>query len=152
MSQTAFSQTLREKRIKQEMLERVDILIEKAQSVRENLTLEKKETPSDKSVRAACRTIKELFEMYPEHVKAIGSHLDLFASKTVWLKNQAMAQLIFVHRQTMICKQGSNQEYVDPKALKKEFDNIVESLEKQKKRITKADASYDNSFYYEYEF
>jgi len=152
MSQLAMSQTMKEKRVKQEMLERVDLLIEKAESVKDLLEVNRKETPSDENVGAACRILKDLFEIYPEHVKAIGGHLDLFAARTVWLKNEALAQLITIHRQTLVCKQGKNQEYVDPSALHKEFENIVKSLEKQKKRISKSDASYENSFYYEYEF
>ncbi len=152
LSQTGLTQTLREKRIKQEMLDRVDILIAKSEEIRENLKAKKKEIPSVQKVAQACFRIKELYEIYPEHVKAIGGHLDLFANKTVWMKNEALNQLIFVHKQSLVCKQGRDYEYVDTSALRKEFEDIVESLEKQKKRIEKADTSYENSFYYEYEF
>ncbi len=144
MSQLAFSQTLKAKQVKQEMLERVEILIEKVESSRKDLVIE--------DVVSACAKIKEMFIIYPEHLKDIGSHLDLYRGRTVRAKDEALGQLIFMHRQTLICSKGKDSEYVDPKKLSKELKEIENSLKKQRKVIKKSDAENDNFFSYEYEF
>ena len=148
----ASAQTLREKRIKQEMLDRADILIAKGEALHESLKVKKKEIPDAVKIADACDLINEMYDIYPEHVKAIGGKLDLFASNTVWMKNAALSQLIYMHKQSLVCKQGKDHEYLDPSAVRKEVGNILESLEKQKKKIAKADTSYENTFFYEYEF
>lgn len=144
MSQLTFAQSVREKRIKQEMLDRTDTLIEKVEGAREDLEKE--------DVINACKKIKELFVLYPDHLKGIGSHLDLDRNRTVRAKDQALNQLIFIHRQTLICDQGKDSEYVDPKKLRKELRDIVKSLNDQKKTIKKSDTENENKFEYYYEF
>ncbi|WP_408096156.1 hypothetical protein ACJVC5_14045 [Peredibacter sp. HCB2-198] len=142
--QMSFAQTMREKKIKEEMLSRVDALIEKAEATR---TLLEKE-----DVVGACGKVQEMFEIYPEHLKAIGSHMDLFNSKNVTAKNQALEHLIFVHRQSLICKQGKDSEYVDLGKLDKKMKSMIKELKKHSKVIKKGDTNYENTFYYEYEF
>ena len=142
--QMSFAQTKREKKIKEEMLGRVDTLIEKVESSR--ALLEKED------VVGACAKVQEMFEIYPEHLKAIGSHMDLFNSKNVTAKNQALEHLIFIHRQSLICKQGKDGEYVDIGKLDKKFKVMSKELKKQSKLIKKADTNFENTFYYEYEF
>lgn len=144
MCQLTFAQSVREKRIKQEMLDRVDLLIEKVESTREDLERE--------DVVSACKKVKEIFVIYPEHLKGIGSHMDLDRSRTIRAKNDALNQLIFIHKQTLICDQGRDSEYVDPKKLSKELKTIAGSLNKQRKTIKRADTDFENSFYYQYEF
>lgn len=142
--QMSFAQTMREKRIKEEMLTRTDTLISKVDETRAALKVD--------DVVTACEKINELFEIYPDHVKAIGSHMDLFSSKTVTAKNDSLAHLIFVHQQSLICKQGRDCEYLDIGLVDKQMKAMKKSLDKQKKTIKKGDTDFDNSFYYEYEF
>ena len=144
MSQVTFAQTVRETKIKKEMLDRANILIEKVEGAREDLDQE--------DVVNACKKIKELFVLYPDHLKAIGSHLDIDRIRTIRAKDQALNQLIFVHRQSLICDQGKDSEYVDPKKLRKELKEVENSLKKQRKTIKKSDTDNENRFDYYYEF
>lgn len=144
MSQVTFAQTVRETKIKKEMLDRTNILIEKVEGAREDLDQE--------DVVNACKKIKELFVLYPDHLKAIGSHLDIDRIRTIRAKDQALNQLIFVHRQSLICDQGKDSEYVDPKKLRKELKEVENSLKKQRKTIKKSDTDNENRFDYYYEF
>lgn len=144
ISQMSFAQSVREKRIKQEMLDRTDLLIEKVEGAREDLDHE--------DVIGACKKIKELFVLYPDHLKAIGSHLDLQRSKSIKAKDEALNQLIFIHKRSLLCGQGKDSEYVDAKKLRKELKTTLGSLEKQRKEIKRLDTINQNSFYYEYEF
>jgi hypothetical protein len=144
LSQIAFSQSAKEKKNKQAMLERVELLIEKVEGTREDLKTE--------DVVKACEKIKEMFLIYPDHLKDIGSHLDLYRGRTVRAKDQALDQLIFMHRQSLICSKGKNSEYVNPEKLSKELKGIESSLKKQRKVILKSDADNENFFSYEYEF
>lgn len=144
MSQLTFAQSARETRIKKDMLDRTNVLIEKVEGARDDLDKE--------DVISACKKIKELFVLYPEHLKAIGSHLDLDRNRTVRAKDQALNQLIFIHRQTLICDQGKDSEYVDPKKLRKELKEVESSLKHQRKTIKKSDTNNENRFDYYYEF
>ena len=140
----AFAQTLKETRTKQEMIDRTELLIETVEGAREDL---KKE-----DVENACKKIKQLFVIYPEHVKSIGSHLDFERNRTIRAKDQALNQLIFIHRQSLICDQGTDCEYVDPKKLGKELGQIEKSLKSQRKTIKRSDTGSENKFEYYYEF
>jgi hypothetical protein len=144
MCQMSFGQSIKEKRIKKEMLDRVELLIEKVESTRDDL---KKE-----DVDGACQKIKEIFAVYPDHLKAIGSHMDFDRARTVKAKDRALEQLIFMHKQSNICDQGCDHENVDPKELRKELKGIERSLKKQRRVIKRSDTSLENSFYYHYEF
>lgn len=143
-TQWAFSQTLAEKRVKTEMVDRVDVLLQKLEDSSEAL---KKEDPLK-----ACSVLKDIFSIYPEHVKAIMGHMNLFEAKTVKAKDESLNHLIFIHRQNLICQQGKDAEYVDLSATLKELKSMEKSLKKQKKTILKSDTSYENTFYYQYEF
>ena len=144
VSQLSFAQTIKEQKVKQEMLERTDVLIEKVVSAREDL--------SKDDVVSACKKIKEIFELYPAHLTSIGSHLDFEKNKTVKAKDVALSQLVFMHKTSQLCDRGTDSEYVDPGLLGKELKFTLKSLEKQKKTIQKGDTGSENKFYYEYEF
>jgi hypothetical protein len=103
-------------------------------------------------VALTCQKIKEIFAVYPDHLKAIGSHMDFDRSRTVKAKDRALEQLIFMHKQSNICDQGCDHENVDPKELRKELKGIERSLKKQRRVIKRSDTSLENSFYYHYEF
>lgn len=144
IGQSAFAETMREKRIRQEMIDRVTLMEQKIVSTR--LLLDRE------NVVDACKKIKELFEIYPDHLKAVGSHMDLFKGKVIAVKDDSLNQLVFFHRQTTVCERGQDAEYVDPKTLNRELRSILKSLKKQKKIISKEDTDHENQFYYEYEF
>lgn len=144
ISQMSFAQSAREKRIKKEMLDRTELLIEKVEAAREDLDHE--------DVVNACKKIKEIFVIWPDHLKGIGSHLDLQRSSSIKAKDEALNQLIFIHKRSLLCAQGKDSEYVDAKKLRKELKVTLSSLDKQKKAIKKSDTDNENSFYYEYEF
>lgn len=134
----------REKRIRKQMMDRVDVLIDKTEALRSDLDRE--------DVVAACIKIKEMFLIYPDHLKSLGSHLDIYRGRSVRAKNSALDELIFLHKQTQYCDQGKDAEYVDPKKLDKKMKRIEKSLKKQKRVIRRTDTGQENSFYYQYEF
>lgn len=144
VGQLAFAETIRAKKNKEEMLKRVDEMITKVQDARKALKVE--------DVITACDKIDELFIIYPEHLKAVGGHMDLFNKKTIKAKNESLSQLIYVHKLKNICQSGERGENLDPKQTDKQMKVMEKSLEKQRKIIKKADTSFENTFYYEYEF
>lgn len=137
-------ESLRAQKIKQEMLERTDTLI--------TFTSEGRDAIKKKDYVTACQKVNELFELYPDHLKAIGGHMNLFDSDIVKIKNEALDQLITFHKESLICADGTDHEYIRPKTLDETFKKTKKSLEKQKKRIKKSETDYENSFSYEYEF
>ncbi len=144
LANSAFAATAFEKKNKEEMIERTEAIIEKVESARAHL---KKEESS-----AACDDLKELLKIYPEHLKSIGMHMNNYKSKVAVARDEVLQQLIFVHRQSVVCGQGDNAEHVDPKDLNKKLKKISKSLEKQKKLINKEKTNQANEFYYNYEF
>jgi hypothetical protein len=144
LCQTGFAQTQHEINIKKEMVDRVELLISKVEEARDDL---------DKhDASAACKKIQEIFVIFPDHLKAIGTHLDLFKSKDIKAKDDALEELIYFHRESLVCKKGKDSEYVDSKDLDKKLKNVLKALKKQKKLISKSSTDYENSFSYEYEF
>jgi hypothetical protein len=144
MCQMTYAQSMKEIRIKKEMIDRVELIIEKVDTAQEDLEKE--------DVVAACKGIKEIFQIFPDHLKAIGTHMDFERVKTIKAKDLALNELIFFHRQTLECDSGKNSENVDPKKLRKELKVIERKLKKQRRIIKKSDTDLENSFYYHYEF
>lgn len=142
LSQLSFAQTLKEKKIKQEMIERTDVLISKISSAKEDIERE--------DAIGACEKIKEAFKIYPEHVKAIGTHMDISKNRSVEARNEALRHLMLIHRTTLICDSAANCENVDPKKLRRELKETLGSLEKNKKAIIKTSTGSQNYFRYEY--
>lgn len=152
LGQVASAQTLRERKIKEEMLQRVDDLISKAEIVESKLKTEKGEYPNTDQMRIACDNIDILFTIYPEHIRGIGGNLDLFDKHTISMKDESKSHLMYLHTQSRICRKGTDFEYVDPDEVGKEMKKIIKSLAKQKKRIHKASADYNNTYYFDYEY
>jgi len=144
MCQLTYAQSAREKRIKAEMLDRTNLLIDKVEIARENL--------KNEDVINACKRIKELFAIYPDHLTGIGTHIDLDRNKTIRAKNEALNQLIFIHRQSLVCDQGNDGEYVDAKILRKELKGVEKSLRAQRETIERSRTDNENRFEYFYEF
>ena len=143
-SWAAFAQSLYEEETKNEMLTRTQDLITKIEACREDL--------KTKDVVAACSKIHEMFAIFPDHIKGIGVHMDQFESQNIKLYKETIGQLIFMHKKSLLCKQGQGSKHVDPTELSDELKGIQKRLERQKKIIKKSDTGYENSFYYEYNF
>lgn len=144
MSQVTFAQTLKEKKIKIEMLDRVDNLIAKASEAR--LALKKED------VALACDKIDEMFKILPDHLMAVGTNMDLFDSKIVKMENESKMFLIDMHMRSNICSRGERGENLDIKETDKKLKKMKSALEKQKKRIRKEDTNFSNNYSYYYEF
>lgn len=142
-TQFAHSETIREERIKKEMIARVDLLSEKINLTKTHL--------KKKKVAEACAQIDEVFNLYPEHVKDIGSYMNLFKSKINKLKDESLAELITFHGLSNTCNRGSDAEYVDIKKFQKSLSKSLLKLERQKLVIENNKTNQDNSFYYQYD-
>jgi len=140
--QIASAQSPREKRIKEEMLERVDLIIEKVEESRLDLDQE--------DVVAACDKIHQIKELYPKHILTSGKRLDANRRRTTKMVTKAVGELSFIHQQSEECKKGRASEFVDPTILNKELKKISKSLRKQRKTIEKKDTNHNNSVKYRY--
>lgn len=144
VGQISFAETLHEKKIKEEMLTRADLMMSTVEDAREALKIE--------DAVLACEKLDELFKLYPEHIKDVGIHMNLFDKKTVEAKNHSLTHLMYIHQQTLICNQGDACEYLDLDKVDKQLKAIGKSLKKQRKTIQKGETDYNNTYYYEYEF
>jgi hypothetical protein len=143
-TQITFAQTLREQKVKKEMLERVEVLIEKVEQTRQEIDHD--------NIPNACKLIKEMFDLFPDHLKGIGGHLNFDKRKTIKAKDFALSELIFMHKHSLICDQGKDHEYIDPSELDKDLKKIRRELKKQRRIIKRSDTGFENTFYYRYEF
>ena len=142
--QIASAQTLREKRIKKEMLERVDLLIEKVEESRQDLEQE--------DVVGACDKIHQIKDLYPDHLLTSAKRLDADRRRTSKVATKALEELSFIHQKSEECKKGRASEFVDIGVLSKELKKISKSLKKQRKIIEKKDTNHNNSVKYRYSF
>lgn len=140
----AFAESAYEKKKKEEMVGRTEALLEKIGNARGFLKEEK--------TSEACNEIQELLKLYPDHLKGIGQHMNNYKTKVIIARDEALQQLIFIHRQSVVCGQGENAEHVDPKDLDKKLKKISKKLKKHKKLIEKERTDFANEFYYKYEF
>lgn len=144
VSQLGFTQTLKEKRVKSEMIGRVDGLIEK--------TVEARSALEKEDVALACDKIDEMFKILPDHLMAVGTNMDLFDSKIVKMENESKMFLIDIHMRSNICARGERGENLDIKETKKKLKKMKSALGKQKRNIKKEDTNFSNSYSYYYEF
>jgi hypothetical protein len=142
--QMSYAQTMRERKNKEEMLNRVSNMIITVADTRKDL--------QSLDVIGACEKMEQLFKVYPDHLMSMGTHLYAFDKNTVKATNQALVDLIFIHQQTMICKQGLNCEDVDPRLVGRKLKSMQGNLENHKKLISKSKTHYQNAFNYEYKF
>lgn len=145
VSQLTFAQTLKEKKIKEEMLKRVDSLITKTEEGRKAL--------KEEDVEEACNIINSLFKVLPDHLVSIGTRMNLLDSKIIKMENETKMFLIDMHRRSNICASGDEiGENLDIGETDKQFKKMNKSFEKQKKRIKKEETNYNNYYNYYYEF
>jgi hypothetical protein len=144
LSQFTFAQTLKEKKIKQEMLDRVETLIVKSQEARTALKTE--------DVVTACGRISDLFVILPDHLISIGTRMNLFDPDVIKMENETKMILIYIHQRKNICETGETGENLDIGETDKKLRSMIKAFEKQRKRIKKSDTDYENTYNYYYEF
>lgn len=141
---SSFAQTLKEKKIKKQMLERADSLIQLIDDARDYLKQD--------DIVAACGKVQEAFVIYPRHLEDIGVRMNLLRGRPNKAKNEALTGLIKVHRQSVICAKGKDAEFVDPKKMKRTLRTVYKSLKKQRRIIKHHRTENSNQFYYNYRF
>jgi hypothetical protein len=144
MSQIAFGQSLKEKRVKEEMLNRVDHLIERVQQTRTYL--------ENEEVALSCKSINDIFKALPEHLMSIGTRMNLFDSQVIKMENETKLFLIYIHQRSNICSVGDTGENLDIKETDQKMKAAKKMFEKQQKKIKKSDTDYENLYNYYYEF
>lgn len=143
-SQMTYAQSLKDKKIKEEMLKRVDTLILKIDEAR--IHLDKEEASS------ACDKIDEIFKILPDHLVGIGTRMNLFDPSVIRMENESKMQLIWIHQRHNICNNGIRGENLDLTETNKKLKSMKKMLEKQRKKIKKSDTDYENTYNYYYEF
>ncbi len=143
LTQLALAKSLSERRLKEEMLARVETLIEKSKEGRE--LLKKKDAPG------ACRVIGEIFRLLPEHLVAVGSRMDLLDAKVIRMEQETKMMLIYVHQRVNICAQD-NGDHLDLEETAGKLRSMRRAFQKQKRRINRADLGFQNDYKYYYEF
>lgn len=145
VSQLSFAQTLKEKKTREEMLSRVATLTLKIDEAR--FALDKED------VGEACTKINELFKLMPDHLVSIGTKMDLFDGTVIRMENESKMHLIYLHQQSNVCASGDViGENIDMGEVSRKLKSMKKALEKQKKKIRKADLDYNNTYNYYYEF
>jgi len=143
-SQVTFAQTLKGKKVKEEMLSRADSLITKIDEARASLDKEE--------VAAACDKIDEIFKLLPDHLVGIGTRMNLFDPDVIRMENETKMHLIYIHQRHNICNNGVRGENLDMGETDKKLKSMKKAIEKQKKKIRKSDTDYENTYNYYYEF
>jgi hypothetical protein len=143
-SQITFAQTLKEKKVKEEMLLRADSLITKIDEARASLDKEE--------VVSACDKIDEIFKLLPDHLIGIGTRMNLFDPDVIRMENESKMHLIYIHQRHNICNNGQRGENLDMGETGKKLKSMKKAIEKQKKKIKKSDTDYENTYNYYYEF
>lgn len=144
-AQVSLAETIKSKKIKEEMLTRADTLIQKSGEGRE---LAKKEKMDE-----VCVILNDIFDILPDQLISIGTHMDIGDSKIIKLERETRMYLMQVHFNTNLCKSdGYKGESLPIKETEKLFKEMKNDFEKHKKRIKKSDTDYENSYNYYYEF
>lgn len=145
MSQLALAETVRGKKVKEEMLSRTDVLITNITDARDALEQE--------DVSKACEKINEIFKLLPDHLVSIGTRMNLLNSKVIRMEQETKMFLIYVHQRSNICASSSEPgENLDIKETQKKLKSMSKMLVKQKKLIKKSSTEYQNRYNYYYEF
>lgn len=144
-AQLSLAETIKSKKIKEEMLTRADTLIQKSDEGRE---LAKKEKMDE-----VCVVLNDIFDILPDQLISIGTHMDIGDSKIIKLERETRMYLMQVHYNSNLCKNDGNKgESLQIKDTEKLFKSMKKDFEKHKKRIKKSDTDFENSYNYYYEF
>ncbi len=143
MTQMALAKSLSDRRVKEEMLTRVDTLIEKSDATRD---LVKNEDPA-----GACKVIGEIFRIIPEHLVAVGTRMDMTDRRIIRIEQETRMMLVYVHQQVNTCAQD-NGDHLDLEESAKKFRSMRRAFAKQKRKIRRSDVDFQNTYNYNYEF
>lgn len=144
VSQLSFAQSLKDKRTKEQILERVDEIILNLNEAQDFLKKEE--------VDKACDSIDKVFALMPEHLMSIGTKMNIFDGTVMKMEQETKLYLIYIHQQSNTCDFGERGENINMSKVGKQLGVITKTLEKQKKKIKKLDTTYSNSYRYHYEF
>lgn len=142
LSQLSFAETMKERKIKEEMLLRTDSLIAKTQEGRDFLEKE--------DVVSTCKKIEEIFELLPKHLFDIGGRMNLFDEDVITMEKQTRVYLIGMHRTHLTCKKGNDAENLDMDATDRDLKAMNKAFKKHKKWIKKLETNYENTYNYYY--
>lgn len=142
-SQLSFAQTMSEMKVKKAMLERAELIDQTIIDARADL--------EDGDISGGCAKVKVLFALYPDHVSAIGQHMNMMKNKIKKTAKQSVKELSYLHQQSQICDSKDHDD-VDPEELSEGLRKLGKSLNKQRRLITNKDTDRNNYFEYHYEF
>lgn len=142
-SSLSFAETIFEKNNKKEMLERVELMMEKMSIARKELKQEK--------VEEACKLVNELEQIYVDHIVDIGSHMHLYEKRV----NELLFSVMNIRfpellNQINVCSLGDKSVHVDPKKMSKALKNSQKSLKRQERIIKKYATDLDDNFHFSY--
>ncbi len=143
MTQLALAKSLNDRRVKEEMLTRVDTLIEKSNAAR---GLVKDEDPA-----GACKLIGEIFGILPAHLVAVGSRMDMTDRRVIRMEQETKMMLVYVHQQVNTCAQD-NGDHLDLVESSKKLRSMRRAFTRQKRKIRRSDVNFQNVYNYSYEF
>lgn len=140
--QATWGATVAQMNLKKSMISDADTILAKITETQADLKAQR--------YQDACDLIKDIYDIYPRHLTNIGVHMDILKGSVYKIRNEALQQLIFFHKQTLVCQSAENCENIDPKYLSSQLKEIEKSVKKQKKAIEKDNMENENSFHYEY--
>lgn len=142
--QFSFSQTMKEKREKKEILDRLALIIGHVEKARSALDIE--------DVSSTCDHIQDIFKILPDHLIAIGTKMNFFDNKVIRIEEETRVYLIDIHRKKLICAKGNKGENLDMGETSSDLKKMQKAFKKQLKTIEKLDTDYNNNYNYWYEF
>lgn len=119
LSQTSFGHETR----KDQMLKRLDRIIESIREAKQ---------------KKSCKKVRQIYELYPEHLKSIVSNMNLFEDRTIELRDDAQEHLLILKRLSKNCK---------PEAINSDLRWMILTLRKHQLFIYTGDTDYDNDLY-----
>jgi hypothetical protein len=143
MTQIALAKSLNDRRVKEEMLTRVETLIEKTDAARE---LVKTEDPV-----GAFKVIGEIFRIIPDHLLAVGTRMDMTDRRVIRMEQETKMILVYVHQQVNTCAQD-NGDHLDLLESAKKLRSMRRAFNKQKRKIRRSEVDFQNTYNYSYEF
>ena len=115
-----YTQSLHDRKIKEEMLSRTDTLLLKIEEGQNALERE--------DVSLVCKKINQIFNILPNHLISIGSRMNMFHPQVIKMENQTKSFLIYIHQQSNICKMGETGEYLNITEVLKKFHSAHKML------------------------
>jgi hypothetical protein len=144
VSMPVLAQTMEAKRKKTEMIERAQTLRLAAETAEELF--------ENEQVTEACGHVSELFRGLPAYLTSIMSNMNIYDKKIKKMSKEALSLLSDFHAIDQRCKKGENFQFVDPKKGEKLMKTARKTLKRHINVIEDNSTSYNNAYYYNYEF